>query len=378
MRFSNHDKRETFRMPQSSPSRTARTRSHFPRMFGKMAILLVMAVGLAHQAHGEQAGPRSAVLSDDRLAGYSPVEQVAGSLKIQGSDTMYPLLTRLSAEFRRRQPLVTIDVKGGGSAKALADFLQISPPDGLKAGHAAQVFLVSSSRELMPSEIKQFTTRHGYEPVAIPVAVDAVGIYVHRDNPIVGLTLDQVDAMFSTTRYREYPQEIRTWGQVGLTGGWQNALIQPYGRDRKSGTRTFFQEHVLAGGEFRTTMQEEPGAASVILALSQAPLGIAFNGLGLHSTMVRIVPLAEKKDMPFVAPSDATIADQTYPLRRVLYLYMDKSSSASMAPATKEFLTFINSREGQETVIRAGFFPLPMTQIEHTIAALAQSPSPTN
>lgn len=365
-------------MPQPSPSRTARTRTRFHGMFGKMAIFLIMAVSLAHQAHGEQAGPRSVVLSDDRLAGYRPIEQVAGSLRIQGSDTMHPLLTRLSAEFRRRQPLVTIEVKGGGSAKALADFLRVSPSDGLKTGHAAQVFLVSSSRELMPSEIKQFTIRHGYEPVAIPVAVDAVGIYVHRDNPIVGLTLDQVDAMFSTTRYREYPQEIRTWGQVGLTGGWQTAALQPYGRDRKSGTRTFFQEHVLAGGEFRTTMQEEPGAASVILALSQAPLGIAFNGLGLHSTMVRIVPLAEKKDMPFVAPSDATIADQTYPLRRVLYLYMDKSASTSMAPATKEFLTFINSREGQETVIRAGFFPLPLTQIEQTIAALAQSPSPAN
>lgn len=378
MQFSNHDKRETYRMSQPSPSQTARTRRHFLGMFGTITILLAMVVSRTHPAHGEQAGPRSTSQSDERLADYRPVEQVAGALRIQGSDTMYPLLTRLSAEFRRRQPLVSIDVKGGGSAKALADFLQVPPQDGLKTGRAAQVFLVSSSRELMPSEIKQFTVRHGYEPVAIPVAVDAVAVYVHRDNPIVGLTLDQVDAMFSTTRYREYPQEVRTWGQMGLTGGWQNALIQPYGRDRKSGTRTFFQEHVLAGGEFRPTMQEEPGAASVILALSQAPLGIAFNGLGLHSTMVRIVPLAERKDMPFVAPSDATIADQTYPLRRVLYLYMDKSSATAMAPAVKEFLTFINSRDGQDTVIRAGFFPLPMTQIEHTIAALVRSPSPAN
>lgn len=365
-------------MPQPFRSITIRNRAVFPGMFGTVAILLAMVVSFARPAHGEQAGPRSTIQSDERLADYRPAEQVAGALRIQGSDTMHPLLTRLSAEFRRRQPLVSIDVKGGGSAKALADFLQVSPQGGLKAGHVGHVFLVSSSRELMPSEIKQFTARHGYEPVAIPVAVDAVAVYVHRDNPIDGLTLDQVDAMFSTTRYREYPQEIRTWGQMGLTGGWQNAPIQPYGRDRKSGTRTFFQEHVLAGGEFLPTMQEEPGAASVILALSQAPLGIAFNGLGLRSTMVRLVPLAEKQGMPFVAPSDATIADQTYPLRRVLYLYMDKSSATSMAPAVKEFLTFINSRDGQDTVIRAGFFPLPMTQIEHSIAALARSPSPAD
>lgn len=362
-------------MPQHSHANVSGKISCVPRQFGKAALVFLLFICVGYPAYGEQAGPLSAVMPDARLGGYSPSEQIAGALKIQGSDTMYPLLTRLSAEFRRRQPWVSIDVKGGGSAKALADFLQVPSAENLKGGQVAQTFLVSSSRELMPSEIKQFSTRHGHEPVGIPVAIDAVAIYVHRNNPIEGLTLDQVDAMFSLSRNRGYPVDVGSWGQLGLSAGWRNAPIQLYGRDRRSGTRTFFQEHVLAGGEFRPSMQEEPGAASVILALSQAPLGIAFNGLGLQSTMVRIVPLAEKKDMPFVAPSDVTIADQTYPLRRVLYLYMDKSSAASFNPAAKEFLSFITSREGQETVIRAGFFPLPMTQIEHNIAALAQSTS---
>ena len=320
--------------------------------------------------YGEQAGPLSGVMPDARLAGYSSGEQVVGAMKIHGSDTMYPLLTRLSTEFRRRQPLVSIDVKGGGSAKALADFLRIPASDKVKEEKAGQVFLVSSSRELMPSEIRQFSIGHGHDPLAIPVAVDAVALYVHRDNPIEGLTLDQVDAIFSLSRNRGYPVEVGNWGQLGLSGPWQQSPIRMFGRDRRSGTRTFFQEHVLAGGDFKPSMQEEPGAASVILALSQSPLGIAFNGLGLHSSMVRIVPLAEKKDMPFVAPSDATIADQTYPLRRVLYLYLDTSSAASLNPVAKEFVSFITSREGQDAVIRAGFFPLPVTQIEHTLAAL--------
>lgn len=362
-------------MPRYSDAGVSERHSAVSRPFGIVALLLLLFVSIGYPAFGEQAGPLSAVAPDTRLARYSPGEQVVGVLKIQGSDTMYPLLTRLATEFRRRQPLVAIDVKGGGSAKALADFLRIPAADNLKRGRTGQTFLVSSSRELMSSEMNQFATGHGHNPVGIPVAVDAVAIYVHRDNPIEHLTLDQIDAIFSVSRNRGYPVEVERWGQLGLPNGWQDAPIQLFGRDRRSGTRTFFQEHVLSGGEFRPSMQEEPGAASVILALSQSPLGIAFNGLGLHSTMVRIVPLAETKDKPFVAPSDATITDQTYPLRRVLYLYVDTSSPVAMSPAAKEFLSFITSREGQESVMRAGFFPLPIAQIEQTVAALAGSTS---
>ncbi|HVG02118.1 MAG TPA: substrate-binding domain-containing protein, partial [Nitrospira sp.] len=181
--------------------------------------------------YGEQAGPFSAVIPDTRLAGYSPGEQVVGAMKIHGSDTMYPLLTRLSTEFRRRHPQVAIDVKGGGSAKALADFLRVPNSQKVTEEKAGQIFLVSSSRELMPSEIRQFSNSHGHDPLAIPVAVDAVAVYVHRDNPIEGLTLDQVDAIFSLSRIRGYPAEMRNWGQLGLSGGWQNAPIRMFGRD---------------------------------------------------------------------------------------------------------------------------------------------------
>lgn len=362
-------------MPRQSHAAVSEMFNSIPRQLCRTVLVGILFVCAGSSAYGEQAGPLSAVMPDARLAGYSPGTQVVGTLKIHGSDTMYPLLTRLSTEFRRRQPLVSIDIKGGGSAKALADFLRIPASEKAKEEKAGQIFVVSSSRELMPSEIRQFSAGHGHDPVGIPVAVDAVAVYVHRDNPIEGLTLDQVDAIFSLSRNRGYPVELESWGQLGLSAGWQNAPIRTFGRDRRSGTRTFFQEHVLAGGEFKSSIQEEPGAASVILALSQSPLGIAFNGLGLHSSMVRIVPLTEKKDTSFVVPSDATIADQTYPLRRVLYLYLDASSVASLNPVAKEFVSFITSREGQEAVIRAGFFPLSMTQIELTMAAIARSTS---
>jgi phosphate transport system substrate-binding protein len=328
----------------------------------------------------EVSGPLVSVPVGSTLARYTPQAQVSGMFKIQGSETMYPLLSRLSMEFQRRQPKVAIDIKGEGSAKAIEDFLK--PPLSkvgkvmLPEDRAVSFRLVSTSRELFDAEVKEFTAQHGYEPTAVPVAVDAVAVYVHKDNPLSGLTLEQVDAIFSTTRNRGYKTAITQWGHVGLTDGWEKAPIRLYGRDRKSGTRAFFQEHCLAGGEFKPELREDPGAASVILDLSRDQFGIGYSGLGLQASSVRIVPLAEAAGMPFVTPSPSTIADQTYPLRRVLYLYVDKSPKTPLPPAVQEFLTFILSQEGQETVVRAGFFPLPSAQASQSAVALVLSAPP--
>jgi phosphate transport system substrate-binding protein len=324
-------------------------------------------------ARAEQVGPFASVNVDANLARYNPQSQVTGGFKVQGSDTMYPLLSRLSLEFQRRQPKVTFDIRGGGSTQAIAKFLE-PPPE--KVGKVVVIDersfppLISTSRELFDDEIKQFVSQHGYEPMAVAVAVDAVALYVHKDNPLQGLTLDQVDAIFSTTRNRGYKTAITKWGQLGLTDGWENAKIELYGRDRKSGTRAFFQEHCLAGGEFMPGLHEDPGAASVILDLSRTQTGIGYSGFGLQSSNVRILPLAEAPGMPFITPSSATVANQTYPLRRVLYLYIDKNPKAPLPPAVKEFLTFVMSQEGQEAVIKAGFFPLPMNQVTKEAVAL--------
>ena len=344
----------------------------------------LFAMGIISQSvdtRAEQVGPFASVNVDASLARYNPQSQVTGNIKVRGSDTMYPLLSRLSLEFQRRQPKVIIDVKGGGSTKAIEEFLQ--PPLSktgkvvLREERANQFWLLASSRELFDAEIKQFTTENGYEPVAVPVAVDAVALYVHKDNPLSGLTLDQIDAMFSTTRKRGTAAALTRWGQLGLADGWEQASIQLYGRDRRSGTRAFFQEHVLAGGDFVPTLHEEPGAASVILNLSRDQLGIGYSGLGLQTSTVRVVPLAENEGMPYVMPSSMTITDQTYPLRRVLYLYVNKDPKGTLPPAVQEFLAFLMSQEGQEAVIKAGFFPLPMNQISKTSVALGKVAAPS-
>jgi phosphate transport system substrate-binding protein len=204
----------------------------------------------------------------------------------------------------------------------------------------------------------------------LAVAIDAVAMYVHKDNPLEGLTLPQVDAMFSTTRQRGFLEPLRRWDQVGLGSDWAGSPIRLYGRDRKSGTRSFFQEHVLAGGEFSPAVQEEPGAASLILALSRDPVGIAYNGLGLQSSSVRVVPLAEAAGTPFIMPSGSTVADGSYPLRRPLYLHIDKSPNEPLPPAVQELMRFVTSRDGQEAVLRAGFFPLPIEEVDKIQVAI--------
>jgi phosphate transport system substrate-binding protein len=358
---------------------------HYHRSFHTRSVTgLCLSVGLvltcwAGETPAEIAGPLAAVGTDSSLPRYNPQTQASGSLKVQGSETMYPLLNRLSMEFQRRQPKVGFEVKGGGSTKAIAEFLQ---PPLSKTGKVmlleerAKFFpLITTSRELFDAEVKEFVEQHGYEPTAVPVAVDAVALYVHKDNPVAGLTLDQVDAMFSTTRKRGYKTALTEWGQLGLTEGWEKAPIQLYGRDRKSGTRAFFQEHCLGGGEFVPGLHEDPGAASVILDLSRDQLGIGYSGLGLQASSVRVVPLAEAAGMPFVAPSASTVADQTYSLRRVLYLYIDKDPKTPLPAAAQEFLTFIMSQEGQEAVVKAGFFPLPPAQAAKSAVAIGLSPA---
>ncbi len=342
-----------------------------------LAFSLLFAAGSLTSVHAEQVGPFAGLSVDSSLERYSPKSQVNGGFKVQGSDTMHALMRRLVLDFQARQPKVSIDLRSGGSTKAIIEFLEPPQPGRIvvKEERAKQALLVSSSRELTDSEVKQFSAQRGYEPLTIPIAVDAVALYVHKDNPLPGLTLDQVDAIFSTDRRRGHKKDVVFWGDLALGNGWTAAPIQLHGRDRKSGTRAFFQEHVLAGGEFKATLQEAPGAASVILALSRDQLGIGYSGIGLQTSNVRIVPLAEIEGMPLIAPSPTTVADQTYPLRRLLYLHFDKELGSSLPPAVQEFLEFIKSREGQESVVRAGFYPLPMDQLERLSVALRASPA---
>jgi phosphate transport system substrate-binding protein len=151
---------------------------------------------------------------------------------------------------------------------------------------------------------------------------------------------------------------------VGLKDTWQKAPIHLYGRDGRSGTREFFKEKVLLKGSFRPTLREVPGSASLIVAIEKDPEGIGYSGIGYQTSSVRIVPLASSDGLPYVLPTEETTSDGTYPLTRQLYLYVNQKPGEAMNPALLEFLRYVNSREGQDTVVRAGAYRLPMNEME--------------
>ncbi|MFO0698361.1 MAG: substrate-binding domain-containing protein [Nitrospira sp.] len=315
----------------------------------------------------EHNDPLATLSVNSTLAHYSPKKHVSGAFKVQSSEALYPLLTRLSIDFQRIQPKVIIDVKKG-NAKAVAEFLQ---PPLSKTGkimmiddRAGSFQLLATTHQLSDAETKEFAAQHGYEPTAVPIAIDAVALYVHKDNPLPGLTLDQVDAMFSSTRKRGAQTAVSQWGQLGLAESWSDMPIRLYGRERQSEARAFVKEYGLAGGEFKPEIHEEHGAASVVFDVGRDPMAIGYSAIGLHASDVRVVPIAEKDGMPFVSPSRETVADQTYPLRHALYLYFDRSQKTSLPESVQEFLTFITSQEGEETILKVGLFPMSHSQTE--------------
>jgi phosphate transport system substrate-binding protein len=301
---------------------------------------------------------------------------VSGAVVVAGSETMQPIMLKLAAAFKQLQPEVKLAVQGGGTGAALMSFIQnqatIRRGDAQFKGHltSGSVALLAASRPLSEEERKDFQSRYGYEVTEIPIALDAVAIYVNRQNPLEGLTMEQVDAIFGKDRKRGLQEEISTWGQLGLKDEWAQQPIHLYGQDRNSGTRGFFISKVLQDGSFRANVLEERGPASAILALSRDVLGIGYVGVGFQASTVKILPLAERAGAAYVAPSTETTGNGTYPLARQLYLYAKKDPKEGLEPAIAEFLKFVNSREGQTMVVKAGAYPLPAHQVAKNLQAL--------
>lgn len=328
----------------------------------------------------EQANALAQVNNDSIFEQYQPAPGIGGRVTIAGSDTMQPLMAKLAASFTAFQPKAKFGVEGLGSSESIREFmLGLSMQRrGDKAGGkgtegASSTGLLASSRPLTDQEVRGFVSHHGYEPIGIPIAMDAVAMYVHNDNPIGQLNLEQVDGMFSSTLKRAKGEHLTTWGQVGLKDYWSGQPIHLYGRNKKSGTREFFRHVALVDGDLHDDVQEQPGSASEILAIAQDPLAIGYAGVGFHSSMVRIVPLASGATDPAILPSAETVSNGQYPLARPLYLYVNKNPDGKLDPVVGEFLKFVNSRQGQETVTRANFYPLTSAQIAKNLELLGKN-----
>lgn len=297
-----------------------------------------LILGLAGPVHAEEPSPE--------LPDYLRVSGVSGNLSSVGSDTLANLMTMWTEAFKREYPNVNIQVQAAGSSTA---------PPALTEGTSN---LGPMSRTMKDKEIEAFEQRYGYKPTAVRVAIDALAVYVHKDNPVASLSIPQVDAIFSVTRRCGSPASIDNWGEVGLTGSWKDRPIQLYGRNSVSGTYGYFKQVALCSGDFKNTVNEQPGSASVVQSVSSSLNGIGYSGIGYRTSGVRAVPLAPRDGAPAVEANEQNALDRSYPLARYLFVYVNKKPGAPLPPLEREFLKLVLSKTGQETVIKDGYIPL--------------------
>lgn len=312
----------------------------------------VVSFGLTSAAYAE------VVMVDPKLPDYKRTSGVSGTLSSAGSDTLANLMTLWTEEFKREYPNVNIQVQAAGSSTA---------PPALTEGTSN---FGPMSRMMKDSEIKGFEDKHGYKPTAIPVAIDALAVYVHKDNPIKGMTIAEVDAVFSTTRKCGNKTSINNWGDLELGGGWAKRDIQIFGRNSVSGTYGYFKDHALCKGDFKSNVNEQPGSASVVQSVSASLNGIGYSGIGYKTSSVKAVPLAKKAGEAFVEATGENAISGDYPMSRFLYVYVNKHPNKPLPPLEKEFVKLMLSKSGQNVVIKDGYIPVPAKVAEKTLKSI--------
>lgn len=295
------------------------------------------------------------IVVDRNLPKYEAVAGVAGSISSVGSDTQNDMMTLWAEQFRTFYPNVQFSVEGKGSSTG---------PPALTDGSCD---IAPMTRKMTDEEVRKFVDKFGYEPSHVAVAIDALTVYVHKDNPVECLSLPTLDAMFSDTRRSGAPGEVTSWGQLGLKGDWTEQAITLYGRNSTSGTYGYFKSTALFKGEFRDSVKEQPGSAAVVQSVSTDKAGIGYAGIGCRTAGVRPLPLSKESGETAYAPNAHNCYSGDYPLSRYLYLYFNRKPGTNLTPVIREFLKFVHSREGQEVVVKDGFIPLTRATVdEHT------------
>ncbi len=314
---------------------------------------LVLVAALASAGFGNTVRADSKI--DAQIPEYKKASGVSGNLSSVGSDTLANLMTLWAEEFKRQYPNVNIQIQAAGSSTA---------PPALTEGTAN---IGPMSREMKDKELESFEKKFGYKPTAIPVAIDALAVYVHKDNPIKGMTIAEVDAVFSSTRKCGAADDISRWNDLGIDGLGD---IQLYGRNSVSGTYGYFKEKALCKGDFKNTVNEQPGSASVVQSVSLSKNGIGYSGIGYRTSGVRSVPLAKAEGQEYVDATPENAVRGKFPLARFLYVYINKNPNKPLSPLEREFMTMVLSKAGQEVVVKDGYIPLPAKVVAKQLDAL--------
>ncbi len=309
-------------------------------------LALACALTLSAPATAESVGV------DAGIPAYAKTSGVSGNLSSIGSDTLNNLMTLWAEGFRKEYPNVRIQIEGKGSSTA---------PPALISGTAQ---LGPMSRAMKPTELDEFEKKYGYQPTVIQVAIDALEVFVNKDNPVKELTLPQVDALFSKTRLCGAPADVSTWGALGATGAWAARPVSLFGRNSASGTYGYFKEHALCKGDYKDSVKEQPGSASVVQGVGADANAVGYSGMGYRTSEVRALALAAKDGSPYVTADPANVYAGKYPLSRFLYVYVNKAPGRPLDPLVREFLTYVLSKQGQEVVVKDGYLPLTPALVE--------------
>jgi phosphate transport system substrate-binding protein len=306
-----------------------------------LGVTTALVVGL-----GSSLSVHAQVKVDPKIPAYKPVGGVTGSMKSVGSDSMNNLMALWAEGFGKFYPNVQLEVEGKGSSTA---------PPALISGTA---HFGPMSRPMKQAEISSFEEKFGYKPTGLPTSIDMLAVYVHKDNPIKSLTLQQVDAIFSKIRKGGHGKDIRTWGDLGLTGDWATKPISLYGRNSASGTYGFFKEHVLLNGDYKDAVKEQPGSSSVVQAVASDKYAMGYSGIGYKTADVRAVPLAKDSKSKVIDAVPENAYTGAYPLARMLYVYVNYKPNSELDPVRREFVKYVFSQQGQQDVIKDGYFPI--------------------
>lgn len=293
---------------------------------------------------------------DPKLTDYKSVSGVSGNLNSIGSDTLNNLMTFWAEGFKAVYPNVNIQIEGKGSSTA---------PPALISGTAQ---LGPMSREMKAKEIDAFEKKFSYKPTSVRTAIDALAVFVHKDNPIDCLSLEEVDGIFSST-YKRGGKNIEKWGDAGLQGDWASKSISVYGRNSASGTYGFFKKVALKKGDYKSTVKEQPGSSSVVQGIASDLMGVGYSGIGYKTSGVKALAI-KSSDGTCVQPTAENAINGSYPLARFLMVYVNKKPGEPLDKLTTEFLSFVGSKQGQEIVVKDGYFPLPHSVVQEDLDSL--------
>ncbi|MCY3825791.1 MAG: PstS family phosphate ABC transporter substrate-binding protein [Candidatus Dadabacteria bacterium] len=302
------------------------------------AIVCVLAFGTVAVAQTVKVNPA--------IPSYTKATGVSGNIDSVGSDTMNNLMTFWCEGFSKFYPNVRCQIEGKGSSTA---------PPALIAGTSQ---FGPMSRMMKSKEIDAFEKETGYKPTAVPTSIDALAVYVNKDNPIGCLSIKQVDAIFSKNRKCGGGSDISIWGAAGLGGDWAGKPISVYGRNSASGTYGYFKKKALCKGDYKDTVKEQPGSSAVVQGITEDLQGIGYSGIGYKTSGVKAIELAKTAEKGCFGPSFENVVGKKYPLGRYLYLYVNKKPNEALDPLRLEFLKYVLSQEGQEIVIKDGYLPL--------------------